>query len=60
MTEHWSTTGRLRWVVRYPEGHAPTTLVTVVAMRVLQQEWAWDGWDPSTEWRDVPVEQEPE
>ena len=34
------------------------TEVTVVLMRVLQQEWAWDGWDPSTEWRDVPVETE--
>jgi hypothetical protein len=47
MTEHWSTTGRLRWIILPERGFT--------YKRALQQEWRSD--DGTTEWRDVPVEE---
>ena len=59
MSERWTPTGRLRWVVRYPVGSPPVTLAEVVERRMLQQEWTTltvDGW--RYEWRDVPMVEE--
>jgi hypothetical protein len=62
MSESWSTTGRFRWLVRYPVGYPPTTLKAIVERRVLQQEWVSEPENPwrdgTREWRDVPTEEE--